>query len=380
MTTEYGEILFNGEPVENIRFANEDVEKVLYQGVTVWPSTSSTLQSFTLGYSSYNFEEGMTWTDWVYSEYNTTPYDARVTIAMVDDVEGLYQIYENGDGSVEIMDLYIEDDGTIQTQDTVITANVRYITDFDVNYPIYVDNYSSNFSTMVYFGRTLDDWSFELEPSSAIETTNTGPILLIKEAGIDADRSGGFFVQNITGGTNSLREINGEYYLKITIADKVNGANVTLNTYAETCCFEAGTQIAMADGTTKGIEDVIVGDKILAYNTDTKEFIVTTVIATPTNPEVTNVAVVTLENDISIRMNEYHPILTTEGYHSITQHEGLPELKVGDIVITNNGQYAIVDISRTVQDKEKMYNLTVNSEYHNYIANTMVVHNALCPI
>lgn len=147
----------------------------------------------------------------------------------------------------------------------------------------------------------------------------------------------------------------------------------------QTCCFEEGTQVLVSlDGTTKNIENIQKGDQVVSYNTDTDELFETTVISTHINPMVTDVAIVTLENGDFVRMNAYHPILTTDGYHSITQYDNLPVLSEGDMVITKNGASKIITIDRTTQEIESMYNLGVVNEYHNYIANNMVVHNAAC--
>ena len=78
-------------------------------------------------------------------------------------------------------------------------------------------------------------------------------------------------------------------------------------------------------------------------------------------------------------MNAYHPLLTTEGYHSLTGHEGLPLLTDKDIFVTINGEIGIKQIIRETIEPTVMYNLSINGKYHNYVVNSVVAHNAQCP-
>ena len=95
-----------------------------------------------------------------------------------------------------------------------------------------------------------------------------------------------------------------------------------------------------------------------------------------TKPNVTDQAQVILEDGTFVTMNAYHPLLTVEGYHSITNYKGLPTLTENDILITTKGQKKIKQIIRTKISPTTMYNLSVMSEHHNFIVNSIVVHNA----
>lgn len=150
----------------------------------------------------------------------------------------------------------------------------------------------------------------------------------------------------------------------------------------EICCFEKGSQVLISlDGTTKNIEDIKENDQIVIYNEDSKQFELSKVVNTMRNPTVTNQAQVILDNNISVIMNAYHPLLTTKGYHSITQYNGLPALTENDVLITTNGLIKIKEIIETTIEPTIMYNLKVESNYHNFIVNSIVVHNASgCPI
>ena len=105
-----------------------------------------------------------------------------------------------------------------------------------------------------------------------------------------------------------------------------------------------------------------------------------TVSDTPRNNNVTDKATIVLENGITIEMNAYHPLLTTKGYHFLTGHEGLPLLTDKDILVTINGEIKIKQIVRETIEPITMYNLSVNGEHHNYVVNSVVAHNANCPV
>lgn len=151
--------------------------------------------------------------------------------------------------------------------------------------------------------------------------------------------------------------------------------------WEEVCCFVKGSQVTTSlDGVTKNIEDLKVGEQIVIYNEDEKRFELSTVSDTPRNNNVTDKATIVLENGMTIEMNAYHPLLTTKGYHSLTEHEGLPLLTDKDILVTINGEIKIKQIVRETIEPITMYNLSVNGKHHNYVVNSVVAHNANCPV
>lgn len=172
-----------------------------------------------------------------------------------------------------------------------------------------------------------------------------------------------------------------------TIYTKVNGEwkaghlERLKKEWENVCCFIKGSQVRITlDGVTKNIEDLKVGEQIVVYNEDEKKFELSTVSDIPRNNNVTDKATIVLENGITIEMNAYHPLLTIEGYHSLTGHEGLPLLTDKDILVTINGEIGIKQIVRETIEPITMYNLSVNGEHHNYVVNSVVAHNANCPV
>lgn len=180
---------------------------------------------------------------------------------------------------------------------------------------------------------------------------------------------------------------NNEWKKIKTIYTKVNGEwkaghlERLKKEWENVCCFIKGSQVRISlDGTAKNIEDLKAGEQIVVYNEDEKRFELSTVSDTPRNNNVTDKATIVLENGITIEMNAYHPLLTIEGYHSLTGHEGLPLLTDKDILVTINGEIGIKQIVRETIEPITMYNLSVNGEYHNYVVNSVVAHNANCPV
>ena len=154
------------------------------------------------------------------------------------------------------------------------------------------------------------------------------------------------------------------------------------------CCFVAGTKVTMYDLSTKNIENIQVGDRVLSYDLDSGENIITTVKRTITNENTTNIAAITLENGYTATMNEYHPILCDDGWHSITNYEGFTTLAVGDMVKVQDGYSRLVSIERSVVEPFITYNLDVISDEEverndndvndNYYANGICAHNVPC--
>ena len=180
---------------------------------------------------------------------------------------------------------------------------------------------------------------------------------------------------------------NNEWKKIKTIYTKVNGEwkaghlERLKKEWENVCCFIKGSQVRITlDGTAKNIEDLKAGEQVVVYNEDEKKFELSTVSDTPRNNNVTDKATIVLENGITIEMNAYHPLLTTKGYHSLTEHEGLPLLTDKDILVTINGEIGIKQIVRETIEPITMYNLSVNGEHHNYVVNSVVAHNANCPV
>jgi hypothetical protein len=148
----------------------------------------------------------------------------------------------------------------------------------------------------------------------------------------------------------------------------------------QTGCFIAGTQITMANGSTKSIEDVAIGDQVIgrdgAINT-VQQYI---------RPLLGNRTLVGFNGDTPFITND-HPVLTMDGawksvdpagtackYASANLNVG--QLGIGDIIATGDGTgFEIVSVKEHALSADlQVYNFALNGN-NTYIANNLVVHN-----
>lgn len=119
----------------------------------------------------------------------------------------------------------------------------------------------------------------------------------------------------------------------------------------------------MADGTTKPIEEIKKGDKVLAYDEKSKEF--KTAKVTKVLNHISDGYLVINGN---LKITENHPVYSNGKWIHIGR------LKEGDMLFDDKKQAVQIISKEHVPGKVKTYNLDVNP-YHTYIANGYVVHN-----
>jgi len=168
-------------------------------------------------------------------------------------------------------------------------------------------------------------------------------------------------------------------------------------------CFVAGTQITMADGSSKNIEDVIKGEMVLSYDLETKEYVSKKVLYVDKRHTVAAHAeaskklgyepsIFTINKGL-VEFTPEHPFFVRDNGFlkwaalapDMRQHpqEGSIEeltLKVGQEILFNGEWTEITSlgVSRENVPDERVYNLIVE-DTHNYIANNIVVHNKGAP-
>ena len=144
-------------------------------------------------------------------------------------------------------------------------------------------------------------------------------------------------------------------------------------------CFVAGTKVDMADGTKKVIENIAVGDKVLALDNETD--VVSYVHDIPEAER--NLWTI---ND-KITATDAHAFLTEDGWKSnnarlsnaVYNDYGIDvkTLKVGDKLITKNGLEKVTKLE-SEKDFVKVYNFTT-SNTHTYLVDGVVSHNKMAP-
>jgi len=157
-------------------------------------------------------------------------------------------------------------------------------------------------------------------------------------------------------------------------------------------CFAAGTEISLANGDVKSIEDIIVGDEVLGWDGESIQSSIVTEIdhshtvgshADACESLGDEPSLYTI-NDTEIEFTPEHPFLTKEGWKSLVpdpnqkpyNSEQEPKvLGIGDYINKDGEWIEIEDIRIVRSDKdEPVYNIAVD-KLHSYIANGIIVHN-----
>ena len=142
-------------------------------------------------------------------------------------------------------------------------------------------------------------------------------------------------------------------------------------------CFPAGTPVLLADGSTKAIETLCIGDHVLAHD-GTKQ--VTTTILALITPPPKQVYELCLDDGGALTLTDSHPISTTQGWKSLSPAHTKEEnpdlvvtvLQIGDCIHVLTGVCTLVAIEP--REIVQVYNITV-ADPHTFYANGVLVHN-----
>ena len=161
----------------------------------------------------------------------------------------------------------------------------------------------------------------------------------------------------------------------------VSNSSSSSSTSASSGCFVPGTMVAMADGTVKQIEDVVIGDQLIG-----KDGTINTVLEY-IRPVLGSRSLISFNNGIPF-ITDDHPVLMTDGswksvdpdatlskYAKLTDRN-ITQLTVGDVVATADGAgFAITSIEYHAASADlQLYNFALDGN-HTYVANNLVVHN-----
>ncbi|WP_406490673.1 polymorphic toxin-type HINT domain-containing protein [Streptomyces sp. NBC_01604] len=145
-------------------------------------------------------------------------------------------------------------------------------------------------------------------------------------------------------------------------------------------CFLAGTDVLMADGTSKDIEDVKVGDKVLATDPETGKSApkkVTRLIVTDGDKYFNKLSIATKDGIEHLTATHEHP------FWSPSQEDWVEAraLRPGMTLLTDDGGTVIITANRPFTKHARTYNLTVD-DLHTYYAlagaTPVLVHNSTC--
>lgn len=177
-------------------------------------------------------------------------------------------------------------------------------------------------------------------------------------------------------------------YIYATPSDIINTTPGYYEGVFETCCFIAGTQILTNENQTVNIENIQPGDTVVSYHIETGENYFTTVKKLVLNKHSTRMAKIIFDDENILEMTDYHPLYTINGWSSLTDKK-YNQLKIGDLVKTQNGWSEIINIIQyTLKEPITTYTLDIrddnemlvdNEVNDNFYANGIVAHNAACP-
>ncbi|MFE6103913.1 polymorphic toxin-type HINT domain-containing protein [Streptomyces laurentii] len=145
-------------------------------------------------------------------------------------------------------------------------------------------------------------------------------------------------------------------------------------------CFLAGTDVKMADGSTKDIEKIEVGDEVLATDPETGETgarKVSRLIVTDSDKQFNELTVATDTGPEKLTATHEHP------FWSVSEHRWVEagQLKPGMTLRTDHGTEVAITANRPYAQHVRTYNLTVEDLHTYYVlaGNTPVlVHNSNC--
>lgn len=152
-------------------------------------------------------------------------------------------------------------------------------------------------------------------------------------------------------------------------------SNCTYENLTPTTCFVAGTQVTMADGTKKNIEDVEIGEQVLWTNGN-----INTVL-TYDRPILWNRHLWSI-NGWEYFVSDEHPFMTTEGWKSfnpeMTKLEvnlDTKQLWIWDQLVTEAWIEEIIYLDyMNAAYSTPLYNFWLDWD-HTYFANWYLVHN-----
>ncbi|MET8824954.1 polymorphic toxin-type HINT domain-containing protein [Streptomyces sp. NPDC004610] len=147
-------------------------------------------------------------------------------------------------------------------------------------------------------------------------------------------------------------------------------------------CFLAGTDVLMADGGTKDIEDVRVGDKVMATDPETGETgprEVTRLIRTDEDKRFNELAIATDEGISRLTATYEHPFWSPSEGRWVEAHR----LEPGMTLRTDDADTVIVTGNRDFTQRAVTYNLTVAGVHTYYVLageTPVLVHNNNCDV
>lgn len=217
--------------------------------------------------------------------------------------------------------------------------------------------------------------AISVKQSSDYLLSATGSLIPIAE-------SSWIFLNATTGSTYNVNVETSD--ILVTDGSTIGGLGFMMHN--PPTCFVAGTQISLANGDTKNIEDIVVGDEVLSVDMKTMKLESDDVMEIPIKIKKYKKIEIIISDSTKIECSPAHPIwVIGKGWSVYSKEEAKSELsfnvsviEVGDVVLKNvNGElikHKIQDI-RDTNEFVEMYNVEFVKQNHNFFANGILVHN-----
>ncbi|MCX5400940.1 polymorphic toxin-type HINT domain-containing protein [Streptomyces sp. NBC_00102] len=179
--------------------------------------------------------------------------------------------------------------------------------------------------------------------------------------------------------TGAINAITFRNFRNAAMLSRIRSIAVGLTCVNPAHSFPAGTRVLMADGSTRPIEEVRVGDEVRSATAGgaSEPRSVEHTFVTQTDTEFTDLTVDTADGPRVVTSTQNHP------YYDVT--EGVfvdaAELKVGDLLQSVGGRTATVGAVRNYTGAMVTYDLTVSGLHTYHVvagATPVLVHNNAC--
>lgn len=154
---------------------------------------------------------------------------------------------------------------------------------------------------------------------------------------------------------------------------------------AATCAkphsFPSGTPVLLADGTTRAIEDIRIGDRVIATDPErsvTAARPVTNTFTTEGDKDFTRLILATDRGPATVTATDNHPFWLDEDGQ---RWKNAGDLRVGDTLGTPNGASAAITEVRDQRGPRRTHDLTVDGLHTYYVLageTPVLVHNSNC--
>lgn len=184
----------------------------------------------------------------------------------------------------------------------------------------------------------------------------------------------------------SLRAADLTHPALARLAHKLDGEDPNsgvLSNYSRTysrSCFPAGTQVLLADSTTKAIEEISIGDRIMGFDGSNPVPVYVEALESPLRDHL---CVLSFADGSTVKLTQEHPLYTKEGWRSLSPESTAEEnatllvgkLEIGDQVLTVAGEYVMLVDVAFLPGEIQTYNIQKLSRHENFYVNGYLAHN-----